>query len=172
MRRLVPFLIALASAGAALAQTPGVAGVNDYWVTPNGTPGGSSCKPLTLVTPLTMNLNFSCAAGTPFVVAFATCPCVPCWNVPAMGTSTCLPPPSSACPGSNQFLEVGVIAPCSIFFIGGVANAAGFANIPIPVPLANPPFLLSSQTVFLGPATCVVTPWSLLFSQAWNLSFV
>lgn len=155
------------------AQTPGVAGVNDYWVTPGGLPGGSSCKPLTLVTPLTMNLNFNCAPNTPVYVFFATCPCVACWTVPAMGTSTCLTPPSSACPSSNQFLEIGVIAPCALFGIpAGVANAAGFLTVPIPVPLAINPYLLSSQAVFLGPPTCVVTPWSVLMSQAWNLSFV
>ena len=158
--------------GSTLAQTPGVAGTNDYWITPGGTPGGSSCKPLTLVTPLTMNLNFSCAPGTPFVIVFATCPCVACWNLPPMGTSTCLPPPSSACPSSNQFLEVGVIAPCSLFFFPGVANAAGSATIPVFVPLAVNPFLLSTQTAFLGPATCVVPPWNLLFSQGWNLTFI
>ncbi len=173
MRKHLHPILALLLAGALSAQTPGIAGVNDYWITPGGTPGGMSCKALTLVTPLTMNLNFSCAPGTPFYILFATCPCVQCWTVPPLGTSTCLPLPTAACPSSNQFWEVGVIAPCSLIVVfGGVSNAAGFASIPIPVPLAVNPFLLSTQTVFLGPPPCVVTPWSLLFSQAWNLSFV
>lgn len=173
MHRRFALLTSLLLASTVTAQgTLGIAGVNDYWMTPGGSPGAQSCKALTMVTPLTMNLNFSCAPGTPFVIIFATCPCVACSGTPPMGTSTCLPPPSSACPSSNQFWEAGVIAPCTLFVLSGVANAAGFASIPIPVPLASPPYLLSTQTAFLGPAACVVTPWFLLFSPAWNLSFI
>lgn len=173
MRRLASLLPPLLLVSTLAAQgTLGVAGVNDYWITPGGSPGAQSCASLTLVTPLTMNLNFTCAPGTPFVIVFATCPCVPCSSIPPMGTSTCLPPPSATCPTSNQFWEAGVIAPCTLFVVPGVANAAGFATIPIPVPLASPPYLLSTQTAFLGPAACVVTPWSLLFSPAWNLNFI
>lgn len=173
MRSRFAFLSSLLLASTLAAQgTLGVLGVNDYWVTPGGSPGSQSCKSLTVVTPTTINLNFSCAPSTPFVILFATCPCVACSATPPMGTSSCLPPPSSACPASNQFWEAGVIAPCLLIVLSGVSNTAGFASIPIPVPLASPPYLLSTQAAFLGPAACVVTPWSLLFSPAWNLSFI
>ena len=63
------FLSSLLLASTLAAQgTLGVLGVNDYWITPGGGPGSQSCKALTVVTPTTINLNFSCAPSTPFVI--------------------------------------------------------------------------------------------------------
>ena len=166
-------LLSLLLPGVVAGQTLGVSGVNNYWITPGGTPGGFSCKAMNFVTPNTMSMNVSAAPSTPFYVFWFTCPCVACMQAPAMGISSCLPPPTSACPASNQFLEVGVINPCQFLFaLPSLTNSAGLGTIQIPVPLATSPFLLSTQTVFLGPATCVVSPWSLLFSQGWNVTFV
>jgi hypothetical protein len=168
------FLLSLAlTLNASLAaQTPGVAGVNDYWITPGGTPGGVSCKFVNIVTPTTMTLNVSAAPNTPFVIVWSTCPCIPCSPVPAFGTSGCLPGPSSACGSSNQFLEVGLMSSCLTFTMTGVTSTAGTAAIPILVPPASPPFRMSSQVALLGAPSCVVAPFSLLLSQGWNVSFM
>lgn len=171
--RLLGLLLSLLLPTAVVAQTQGVPGVNDYWITPGGAPGGFSCKAMNFVTPNVLNMNVSAAPNTPFYVFWFTCPCVACMQAPAMGTSSCLPPPTSACPASNQFLEVGVINPCQLLIaMPSLTNSAGLGTIQISVPLATNPFILSTQTVFLGPATCVVSPWSLLLSQGWNVTFV
>lgn len=171
--RLLALLLSVLLPSALTGQTLGVTGVNDYWVTPGGTPGGFSCKAMNFVTPGILSMKVSGAPGTPFYVFWFTCPCVACMTTPPMGTSSCLPPPTSACPSSNQFLEVGVINPCQFLMsFPSVTNSAGQGTINITVPLATNPFLLSTQTVFLGPAACVVSPWLVLFSQAWNVTFV
>ncbi len=172
MRIQLALALSLFLANAATAQTLGVAGVNDYWITPGGSPGGFSCKPLTLVLPVTMNLNVSAAPNTSFYSLWFTCGCLPCSPFPAMGTSVCLPPATSTCPSSNQFAEVGVLNPCVfIFSICGVTSAAGLASIPVAVP-AGPPFFLSTQSFILGPPPCVVAPWNVMLSQGWNVTFV
>lgn len=172
MRWLLALALPLIFAGSATAQTLGVTGVNDYWLTPGGLPGGLSCKSLTFVTPGVINLNVSAAPNTSFYSLWFTCGCHPCSPIPAMGISSCLPPPTTACPSTNQFLEVGVLNPCvHILTICGVTNGAGLASIPIFVP-AGPPFFLSTQTILLGPNACLVSPWSMLFSQGWNVTFL
>lgn len=154
-----------------VAQTPGVPGTNDYWVTPGGTPGGSSCKAVTLTMPLTMTMNTSCQGGS-FVILWSTCLCAQCAPVPAIGIAGCLPGPSSACSSSNQFLEVPVLSPCITFTFSGVTNAAGFGSIQVPVPPVGPPVTLSSQAIFLTPPGCLPPPFFVLLSQAWNVTFV
>jgi hypothetical protein len=165
--------LALLLGNAAHAQTQGVNGVNNYWITPGGLPGGFSCKPLTFNTAGFMTMRVSGAPNTPFYCTWWTCPCVACMTTPPQGSSSCLPPPTAACPSSNQFLEVGVINPCGLLtMFGGLTDAAGQATITIFVPFTANPFILSTQTIFLGAPGCVVAPWSLLFSQAWNVTFV
>ena len=158
--------------GVLSAQTPGVTAVNDYYILPGGTSGGSSCKPLTITTPATMILNLVGAPSTAFVMVWSTCPCVACAPIPPMGTSTCLPPPTATCPASNQFLEVGLLGSCSLLMFNGTTTTAGAVRVVVPVPPVGPPVTLSTQAVMVGAPACVVTPFSLLFSQAWSVTFI
>lgn len=173
MRKLFAFTVAASLAALATAQTPGVTLVNDFWITPGGLPNQTSCAPLTLTTPLNMNLNASAAPGTPWYVIISFCGCTPCSPLPPMGTSGCLPPPSSACPGSNQFLEAQIFSGCPwIIFPAGAMNAAGFATLSIPVPPTSPPITVGIQSFFLGPPACVVTPFSVLMSPGWSVTLI
>ena len=68
MRSRLSLLASLVLTTAITAQTQGVTNINDYWVTPGGTPGGFSCKAVTLVTPLTMTLRTTTTPGAIFVI--------------------------------------------------------------------------------------------------------
>lgn len=171
---LRPFRAALAAATLALtatAQTVGATGFNDYWITPGGLPNAISCAPLTVNTPTTINMNVSAAPGTPYVIFWSFCGCVPCTPAPAFGISGCLPGPTSACTSSNQFLEVVLLGGCVTFSIPGIVNTAGFGTTPLPVPLVSPPMTLGSQVAFFGPAACVVPPFNVLMSPGWSVTF-
>jgi hypothetical protein len=157
-------------AAAAAAQTVGVTGVNDYWITPGGAPNATSCAALTVNTPAVLSLNASAAPGTTFIVFLSACGCAPCNPVPALATSSCLPGPSTACPSSNQFLEALLFAGCAWFVVPGLTNAAGSGSITFPVPAISPPIVVGTQAAFLGPAACVVAPFNVLMSPGWNLT--
>lgn len=172
MRSLLFALLASVLPSVAAAQTLGTTGINDYWITPGGTPGGLSCKPLTLVTPLTMTMNTSCTPGLVFVISWSTCACVACAPFPPIGIAPCLAGPTSACPASNQFLESSLFSPCITFQIVGQTNTAGGGVIPINVPPVGPSVTLSTQAFFFGPAGCPPPPFGLLMSQAWNVTFI
>src|SRR5262245_54686567 len=116
MLRSCTFLLLL---GSLAAQTPGVSGVNDYYIVPGGTSGGSSCQPLTITPPAQMVLTIVAAPSTNYAIVWSTCPCTACSVVPPMGTSTCLPAPTAACPTSNQFLEVGLLGSCTTISFPG-----------------------------------------------------
>jgi hypothetical protein len=106
-----------------------------------------------------------------WILIISFCGCTPCAPIPAMGISGCLPPPSSACPGSNQFLEADVLSGCSLLLLlGGQVNTAGFGTLPLPVPPVSPPITVGMQSAFLGPPACVVAPFGLLFSPAWSVT--
>lgn len=171
MRHALALLFSLSISVAMCAQTPAVSGLNDYWITPGGSPGGMSCKPLTLNTPLVMSLNTKSTPGLIYVILWSTCPCTACNLVPVMGSSTCLPPPTAACPTSNQFLEAPIALSCTTITIQGMTNtSAGGVNL-VPVPLTSPAVTLSTQTIFFGPFNCLSAPFSVLLSQAWNVTF-
>jgi hypothetical protein len=156
----------------ATAQTTGVTLVNDFWITPGGLPNSTSCAPLTVNTPATINLNVSATPnGTVWAVLLSFCGCTPCAPFPAMGISGCLPPPSTACPSSNQFLEANFFSGCAtLVLFGGGLNSAGFGTLALPVPLTSPPLTVGMQSIFFGPAACVVAPFNLLFSPAWSVT--
>ena len=154
-----------------VGQTTTFPGINDYWITPGGTQGGISCKALTLTTPLLMTMNESCLAGAPFVIIWSTCPCAACNPLPPLLPSLCVPAPTSACPGSNQFLEVGLGSSCITVTIPGTATAAGAAVIPAFIPTVGSPITLSTQTIFL-PSPCSGGSFSALVSQAWSVKFI
>ena len=172
MRPLAPLAFSLLLSGVLAAQTPGVSLVNDYYIIPGGTSGGASCKPLTITTPTTMFLTLVGAPSTAFAVVWSTCPCVACSPLPPMGTSSCLPAPSTACPTSNQFLEVGLFGSCSTLTFNGTTSTGGGLRIQVPVPPVGTPVTLSTQAVFVGAPGCVVAPFNLLLSQAWSVTFV
>jgi hypothetical protein len=171
MRKLFALLLTATAGNLASAQTTGVTGINDYWITPGGLPNATSCAPLTINTPTTVNMNVSAAAGVPYAVFWSFCGCVPCNPVPAFGTSGCLGSPSTACPSSNQFLEVMLFSGCATIIVASVTNAAGMGVISLNVPLVSAPITLGSQAAFFGPATCVVTPFNVLMSPGWNVTF-
>ena len=172
MRKLDSLALLLFLSAPLAAQTPGVSGINDYFIVPGGLPGGSSCKPLTITTPTTMTMSLAGAANTNFAIVWSTCLCVACSPLPPMGTSTCLPAPTALCPSSNQFLEVGLFGSCTTVTFNGVTNPNGNMKVVVPLAAVGSPVTLSTQAVFLGPPACVVTPWLLLFSQTWNVTFV
>lgn len=174
MRLLSTLLLSLFLPTALAAQTQGVSGINNYWLTPGGTPGGSSCKPLLFTTPGNLTMNASSVAGVSYVVLWSTCPCIACSAVPALGIASCLPPPSSACFASNQFLESPIVAACITFNFSGVTTAAGSGSITVPVPsVGSVPVKLSSQTIFFGgPPGCPPAPFFVLVSQAWDVGFI
>lgn len=171
MRNLLRVALAATFAAVLPAQTVGVTGFNDYWITPGGLPNSSSCAPLTINTPVTINMNVSTAPGTPYVIFWSFCGCVPCAPVPAFASSGCLPGPTSACPSSNQFLEVVLFGGCVTFALPGMTNSAGFGTTPLPVPATSPPITLGTQVAFLGPVGCTVAPFNVLVSPAWNVTF-
>lgn len=174
MRLLSALLLSLCLPTAVAAQTLGVSGINNYWLMPGGTPGGSSCRPLIFTTPGILTMNVSSVPAISYVVLWSTCPCNACSGVPALGIAGCLPPPSATCPVSNQFLESPIFAPCTTFTFTGTTTAAGSGAITVPVPWIGPiPAKLSSQTIFFGgPAGCPPPPFFVLVSQAWDVGFV
>lgn len=172
MRILSTILLTLCVSASAAAQTLGVFAVNDYWITPGGASGGYSCKALTVVTPATITMNVANAGGGNYAILWSTCPCTACWAAPALGSSGCLPPPTTACPSSNQFLEILFAPGCTNIVIAGVMNAAGFGSIPASIPPTSPPITLGTQTIFLNPPACVAPPFNVLMSQGWNVTFV
>ena len=172
MRKLLALALATSLTGVVSAQTVGVTGSNDYWLTPGGLPNAVSCQPLTFVTPGNLTMNVTGAPGLPYVVFWSFCGCVPCNGLPAMGTSGCLPPASSACPSSNQFLEVLLFSGCVTFSLIGTVNAAGFGSLVLPVPLVSPPITVGTQAIFIGPPACVVAPFNVLLSPGWSVTLV
>ena len=172
MRTLSLLASSLLLTGMLCAQTPGVSGVNDYYIVPGGASGGASCKPLTIFTPATMVLTLVGAPSTAYVIVWSTCPCVACSPLVPMGTSSCLPAPSAACPTSNQFLEVGLFGSCSTLAFNGTTTASGAVRIVVPLSAVSIPITLSTQAAFVGAPGCVVPPLGLLFSQAWSVTFV
>ena len=173
MNALRTLALCLCFSASIAAQTLGVNNVNNYWITPGGTPGGYSCKSLTVVTPATITMNVSCANfGAIFAIVWSSCPCTACLVTPPMGTSACLPPPTTACPSSNQFLELTFAPGCPNIILTGTVNSAGGAAIPLSIPLVSSPVTLGTQAVFLAPATCVVAPFNVMVSQGWNVTFI
>ena len=172
MRNCAAVLLTLFSNGLLASQTTTSPGINDYWITPVGTPGGISCKPLTLTTPLTMTMNESCLPGAAYAIVWSTCPCVACSAIPPLLPSLCPPGPTAACPGSNQFLEVGLLgSSCLTVTFAGTATTAGTAAIPVFVPTVGSPVTLSTQTIFLN-SPCSGGSFNALVSQAWNVKFI
>jgi hypothetical protein len=173
MVKIIALTVAASLAALSAAQTPGVTLVNDFWITPGGLPNQTSCAPLTVNTPATINFNVSSAPGTFSIIIISFCGCTPCAPAPAMGSSTCLPPPSTACPSSNQFIEALIFGGCPWIVVPGpTSNSAGFGTLPFPVPPVSPPITVGMQSVFLGPPTCVVTPFNVLMSPAWSVNLI
>lgn len=171
MRSLFLALLGLLLPVAVSAQTQGVAGVNDYWITPGATPGGFSCRGVIMPTPVTMTMNLSAGASTNFVILWGTCPCQGCSTTFPLISSPCLPAPTSNCPSSNQFLDVLPFSSCTLITINGTTTPAGTAGIPIFVPAVGTPVTLSTQAVILGPLACLPAAFPVLVSQAWNVKF-
>ena len=174
-------LFALLAASAA-AQVTGVPGINDYTI--NGFVSGStSCTPMCFPTGgIVLNLNVSTAPGNPVLVLFSDCPCRGC-SFPWF-PNTCTPaiPPAFMPPcnsTTNQSIDIFLLAtPCSIVWSQFLfANAAGQANLILPVPtFTTPPCtqVLSTQAVVFdvcGTGGNPPGPGPFVMTQAYSVAF-
>ncbi len=164
-------------ATAALAQTTGVPGINDYTVNGLGS-GATSCSSMCFPNGgVTLNLAVSAPAGSVVLVLFNFCPCTTC-SIPAP-TNSCLPSiPLTACGGSNQSLDMSMVAACGIAFTAVMTtNTAGTLSMPLTIPpIAGVPCasaVLSTQAVVLN--TCglglVGVPGPFVMTQSFTLLF-
>jgi hypothetical protein len=118
---------------AALAQTTGVAGINDFTI--NGsTPGSASCTNMCFPTPVNLNLDVSTVNGNFVIYLFSFCPCVPC--VWPWGTNSCSPSiPMTACGSTtNQSFDLLLAATCGTQIIGTGIAVGGVASMTFSVP--------------------------------------
>ena len=129
--------LALAAVVAPLvAQTTGVAGMNDYTV--NGsTPGSTSCPQVCIPTPGTISMSVNTAPGAFVVIIWTDCQCLGC-AIP-WAPNSCVPviPNGTAagCTTTNQSIDFLPAPGCNILWSGtAVANAAGQATIVLTVP--------------------------------------
>ncbi len=176
-----PFLASLLlTAAPLLAQTTGVAGINDYTV--NGsTPGSTSCASLCFPNgnlPLTFAVNT--VPGNPVLVVVTDCPCRGC--ITPWFNNTCSPaiPPASfpLCAGTNQSLDLFLGPGCNVIFLAWMtANAAGQASMTVNVPpFTTPPCsqVFATQAIVIdacgtgGPTT---GPGPFVITQAYTLVF-
>lgn len=134
------------------AQTTGVPNINDYVVDGFGS-GATSCvvynKPGGGLTTFEV---FARAAGLPVVLLFSVappgvaCPCRLC-SMPML-PSPCLIP-FTACGGSNQSVDAGLLPPCFLVFqtnattpLGGAGYSINTINVPAGMVFSTQAFIL------------------------------
>jgi hypothetical protein len=120
----------------ALAQTTGVVGINDYTINGVGS-GSTSCTAVCHATPVNLSLDVSTAPNNIVVYVLSFCPCF--GGFVCGGPNPCLPAiPFSACGAtSNQSFDLQLGCVTQILGIA-VANTAGNANLPLPLPFVGP----------------------------------
>jgi hypothetical protein len=177
MRPLRSAFVASLLAAAALAQTTGVLGINDYTVNGLGS-GSTSCT--TLCFPgggLTLNLDVSAPAGAIAIVLVNFCPCQTCTLTGP--SNACLPAiPATACGSSNQSFDMDLTAACGIAFSAVVTlTSAGTLSLPLPIPaLTGPPCAaatLSTQAIVIDPcgSGLFAVPGPFVLTQSYTLNF-
>src|SRR5262245_34218672 len=104
-------------ATASVAQTTGVAGINDY--TLNGlVPGSTSCTPLCFVSPLNLTLTVVAPPFSAAVIVWTDCPCRAC-SIP-WPPNACVPAipfgPLPPCAFTNQSIDFFPVPGCNILW--------------------------------------------------------
>ncbi|MBL8735016.1 MAG: hypothetical protein JNL12_01185 [Planctomycetes bacterium] len=166
----------LLTAGAAVAQTTGVPGMNDLTVNWAGS-GSTSCTSMCFPGGnVTLNLDVSAPPGATAFLLLSFCPCTTC-SLPGPANG-CFPTiPATACGGSNQSLDLDMSPPCGIVAVVPVAvNSAGTLGTQVPIPpLAGPPCTtaLAIQAVVIDPcgAGVFAMPGPFVLTQAYTLWF-
>jgi len=166
----------LLTAGAAMAQTTGVPGINDLTVNWAGS-GTTSCTSMCFPNGnVALNFDVSAPVGAVAVLLFSFCPCTTC-SLPGPA-NTCLPTiPATACGGSNQSLDLDMSPPCGITVsipvtvnsagtLGTTVNIPPIAGIPCTTPLAV-------QAVVIDPcgAGLFAVPGPFVMTQSYTLWF-
>lgn len=169
-------LAVLLTAGAAIAQTTGVPGLNDLTVNLMGS-GSTSCSPFCFPGGnVTIALDLSAPPGASGFLLLSFCRCLPCQlNAP---TNTCAPAiPLTACGGSNQSLDLDMSLPCGIAAVVPFAvTTAGTLQLLVPIPtIVGFPCTtpLSVQAVVVDPCGLglFAMPGPYVLSQSYTLLF-
>lgn len=143
--------------------TTGVPGLNDYTIAGMFS-GSSSCGflpgfPGGSVQPHTISTTPNTQVAWLFTLS-PNCLCRPCF-FPFPNQGACPPPPNTACPTTNQSLDI--VLGCGIIAVSGISDAAGFATLNVTMP--PPGFAYGTQAVAFQ--SCATPPFPFLLTQAY-----
>lgn len=170
--RAVLSVLVLATAAAAQGTT-GVVGINDLTI--NGFVSGStSCTPVALNCPATIQFDVSCAPFAPVAIYLSPCPCFADWA--CLGSTSCAIPATACGNTANQSVDLNLA--CSVYELAfGGSNALGDFSSVIPVPpgLCGGGFTITfAVQAVVFDIGCVnlspVLPFHLLLTQAYDVT--